>query len=71
MSLKKKHMTHLFLFSHPYLGEDSHFDEHIFEMGWFNHQPDDGSLGGDFKDLQNMWMFPKNRGTPQIIHFNI
>ncbi len=23
---------------HPYLGEDSHFDEHIFQMGWFNHQ---------------------------------
>ena len=20
------------------LGEDSHFDEHIFQMGWFNHQ---------------------------------
>ena len=20
-------------------GEDSHFDEHIFQMGWFNHQP--------------------------------
>ncbi len=25
---------------HPYLGEDSHFDEHIFQMGWFNHQLD-------------------------------
>ena len=23
---------------HPYFGEDSHFDEHIFQMGWFNHQ---------------------------------
>ena len=22
-----------------YLGEDSHFDEHIFQMGWFNHPP--------------------------------
>ena len=21
----------------PNLGEDSHFDEHIFQMGWFNH----------------------------------
>jgi len=19
-------------------GEDSHFDKHIFQMGWFNHQ---------------------------------
>ena len=26
-----------FLFS-PLFGENSHFDEHIFEMGWFNHQ---------------------------------
>ena len=21
------------------LGEDFQFDEHIFQMGWFNHQP--------------------------------
>ena len=27
-----------FLFS-PLFGEESHFDEHIFQMGWFNHQP--------------------------------
>ena len=27
------------LFS-PLFGEDSHFDEHIFSDGWFNHQPD-------------------------------
>ena len=26
-----------FLFS-PLFGEDYQFDEHIFEMGWFNHQ---------------------------------
>ena len=26
-----------FLFS-PLLAEDSHFDVHIFQMGWFNHQ---------------------------------
>ena len=24
----------------PKLGEDSQFDEHIFQMGWFNHQPE-------------------------------
>ena len=24
----------------PKMGEDSHFDEHIFQMGWFNHQLD-------------------------------
>jgi len=22
----------------PKIGEDSHFDEHIFQKGWFNHQ---------------------------------
>ena len=27
-----------FLFS-PFFGEDFQFDEHIFHMGWFNHQP--------------------------------
>ena len=27
-----------FLFS-PLPGEDSHVDEHIFQRGWFNHQP--------------------------------
>ena len=27
-----------FLFS-PLLGEMIQFDEHIFQMGWFNHQP--------------------------------
>ena len=27
-----------FLFS-PLFGEDYHFDEHIFQMGCFNHQP--------------------------------
>ena len=26
-----------FLFS-SLLGEDSHFDDHIFQGGWFNHQ---------------------------------
>ena len=33
-------VSHIFSFS-PLLGEDSYFDEHIFQMGWFNHQ-----LGG-------------------------
>ena len=28
-----------FLFS-PLFGEDFQFDEHIFQMGWFNHQPE-------------------------------
>ena len=29
-----------FIFT-PNLGEDVQFDEHIFQMGRFNHQPDD------------------------------
>jgi len=31
-------VSNIVLFS-PLFGEDSHFDEHIFQMGWFNHQP--------------------------------
>ena len=27
-----------FIFT-PKIGEDYHFDKHIFQMGWFNHQP--------------------------------
>ena len=31
----------------PLFGEDSRFDEHIFQLAWFNHQPDPnaGCLG--------------------------
>ena len=29
---------YFFMFK-PIWGKDSHFDEHIFQMGWFNHQP--------------------------------
>ena len=36
--------TQIFLCS-PLSGEDSHFDEHIFQMGWFNHQL---GLGDEF-----------------------
>ena len=41
-----------FLFS-PLFGEDFQFDEHIFQMGWFNHQSEKGipmanSNWGDF-----------------------
>jgi len=37
----------------PKIVEDSHFDEHIFPMGWFNHQLEEKSpsgyqWGGDF-----------------------
>jgi len=27
-------------FFHPYLEKLIQFDEHIFQMGWFNHQPE-------------------------------
>ena len=30
---------HIFLEFSPLLGEMMQFDEHIFQMGWFNHQP--------------------------------
>ena len=30
----------IFFYVHPYIpGEMIQFDEHIFQMGWFNHQP--------------------------------
>ena len=28
----------IFVIFTPKIGEDSHFDEHIFQMGWFNRQ---------------------------------
>ena len=32
--------TQIFFMFTPKIGKDSHFDEHIFQRGWFNHQPD-------------------------------
>ena len=32
--------SNIFYF-HSYLGKDFQFDEHIFQMGWFNHQLDE------------------------------
>ena len=29
-----------YLYFHPYFGEMIQFDEHIFQLGWFNHQLD-------------------------------
>ena len=31
---------HFFSILTPKIVEDSHFDEHIFQRGWFNHQLD-------------------------------
>ena len=51
------------LFS-PLLGEMIHFDEHIFQRGWFNHQPENHMVKGMwtsvlagpnfFSDIQNL-----------------
>ena len=30
--------SHIFLIFTPKIGEVIQFDEHIFQMGWFNHQ---------------------------------
>ena len=32
--------TQIFFMFTPIFGKDSHFDEHIFHMGWFNHELD-------------------------------
>ena len=40
-------MVSMIFYFHPYLGKMIQFDEHTFEMGWFNHQPEmdfNGSL---------------------------
>ena len=50
-----------FLFS-PLLGEDSQFDEHIFQMGWFNHQPESLRLQKVF------FFFPSVRRTEMTGH---
>ena len=41
--------TQIFLeFSPRSLGEMIQFDDHIFQMGWFNHQLDDVFSGSDW-----------------------
>ena len=42
-----------FLFS-PLFGEDSEFDEHIFQLGWFNHQLDSMSKEYSFDDTKHL-----------------
>ena len=38
----------------PKLGEMIQFDEHIFQMGWFNHQPEIEYWNNIKKKEQNM-----------------
>ena len=53
---EKKHLlggggnSKIFLFSSLF-GEDFQFDEHVFQMGWFNHQLDSLFAGVDFLGL--------------------
>ena len=44
---------------HPYLGEDFQFDEHIFQMGWFNHQPEDDEIR-----ISLVAIFDKKKASP-------
>ena len=47
---------------HPdFWGEDSQFDEHIFQMGWFNHQ-----LGGEISSWLNIFGLPQKESTKTI-----
>ena len=43
----------------PYFGEMIQFDEHIFQMGWFNHQLDDVFClfwGKNLEDHHRTWI---------------
>ena len=44
----------------PKIGEMIRFDEHIFQMGWFNHQPDSNG-----KWPMNEDVFPIDHGILQ------
>ena len=35
-------VTQIFFMFTPKIVEYFQFDEHIFQMGWFNHQPENG-----------------------------
>ena len=40
--------NYVFIFTPTTWGRWTHFDEHIFQMGWFNHQADIGFVGPQF-----------------------
>ena len=46
----------------PLFGESIQFDEHIFQMGWFNHQPDKLCQNLTLGDLETTW-----KGMKRII----
>ena len=50
-----------FLFSPRKFGEMIQFDEHIFEMGWFNHQPEN-----NMKKHEKLLLGPLKRSEKEI-----
>ena len=51
----------------PLFGEDSHFDEHVFQMGWFNHQLEIvGKVDFGFEKIPNF--IPMGRKVYLPIH---
>ena len=49
-----------FMFT-PKIAEIIYFDEHIFQMGWFNHQP--GKLGNFVKHIKSSERFLFGKGS--------
>ena len=59
---------YFFIIFTPKLREDSHFDEHIFQMGWFNHQPASCFWYKEFIDsLNSGWFVCCNLGIPFLL----
>ena len=61
--------TQIFFIFNPNPGEWSKFDEHIFQMGWFNHQPDKelllfGSITLEVSYLPKMLARGKKKASP-------
>ena len=45
----------IFFLCSSLFAENSHFDEHIFQMGWFNHQPVLYLLQGPYNFEHLLW----------------
>ena len=51
-----------YFFFSPLFGEDSQFDEHIFQRGWFNHQ-----LENPMNNLLGQWLNFKLFGITYLV----
>ena len=51
----------------PKIGEMIQFDEHLFQMGWFNHQLDSDRL--PFSDMNWVDVIPKSGGNTLFVHW--